>query len=150
MSKRKLEKNSSSNSKTVTFSLRDEYNENKEENINEDKDAEEDLVNCDDEFVIGLDILIEKANYDLKRSNEFLSRVKEYKKLCQMTLKELHNSKMSYMKVVTYAYKMSIINGDPEIHYASAIGDAVRITTDTTAITATDSSAVDNAATTNL
>jgi len=125
-----------------------------EQNNNEVKDAEEDLVNCDDEFVVGLDILINKANNDLKRSQEFLSKVSEYQNLCQMTLKELHNCKKSYMKVVTYAYKMSIINSDPEIHYASAIGNAVSITTHATALpgansSSTDCSAADNAVTTN-
>jgi hypothetical protein len=42
-----------------------------EQNNNEVKDAEEDLVNCDDEFVVGLDILINKANNDLKRFQNF-------------------------------------------------------------------------------
>ena len=122
---------------------------NRSSNSKSTKDAEELIVNCDDEFVIGLDNLIDKAKYDLKRSEEFLTKVKEYQKLCHMTLKELNNCKVSYMKVVTYAYSMSIINADPEIHYASAIGEAVRITTDTTVITAADSSAADFAATTN-
>ena len=46
-----------------------------------------------------------------------------------MTVNELNICQGSYMKVCTYAYKMNIIN-------ASAIGTAVTISSDTTAVTA--------------
>jgi len=97
-----------------------------------DKDNEDFGVTCDDEFVKGLEILMNKAKYDLKRSEELLGRVNDYKALCEMTVQELNICHKSYMKVCSYAYKMSIINADSEIHYASAIGDAVSITTDKT------------------
>ena len=114
------------------------YMEHKEEKIKETIDDEEYVVFCDDEFVKGLEILMDKAKYDLKRSEEFLGNVKDYKELCDMTIRELNICQKSYMKVCTFAYRMSIINTDPEINFASAIGKAVSITTDTTAVTADD------------
>jgi hypothetical protein len=101
-----------------------------------DKDDEDFGVTCDDEFVKGLEILMNKAKYDLKRSESLLGKVNDYKELCEMTVQELNICQTSYMKVCSYAYKMRIINADPEIRYASAIGDAVRITTDKTDVTA--------------
>jgi hypothetical protein len=96
---------------------------------------EEIEVTCDDEFVKGLEILMNKANYDLKRSKELLGKGEVYKALCELTIQELNTCQKSYMKVCNYAYKMRIMNDDPDIHYASVIGDAVSITTDQNDVT---------------
>jgi hypothetical protein len=108
------------------------------------------VVTCDDEFVVGLDNLIDKANYDLNRSKELLGKVKDYKELCGKIVEELNICRKSYIKVCGYAYQMSIINTDPEINYVSSIGNAVIITSDTTTDTAALSSVADDAATSKL
>ena len=87
-------------------------------------------VTCDDEFVKGLEILMDKAIYDLKRSKELLGKAKVFNELCEMTVQELNICQKSYMKVCTYAYQMNIMNDDPEFLYASAIGNALSITND--------------------
>ena len=50
-----------------------------------DKDDEDFGVTCDDEFVKGLEILMNKAKYDLKRSESLLGKVNDYKELCEIT-----------------------------------------------------------------
>ena len=87
-----------------------------------------------------------KAKSDLKRSQQLLVKVSDYNDLCEMTVKELNICQKSYMKVCNYAYKMNIINADPAINFASAIGTAVSISTDTTAVIAADTTAVTAAA----
>ena len=110
--------------------------EQKEEKMIEAIDDEEYVVFCDDEFVKGLEILMDKAKYDLKRSEEFFRKVKEYKELCEKTVRELNICQKSFMKVCTYANRISIINADPEINFSSAIGNSVSKTTDTADVTA--------------
>jgi hypothetical protein len=93
-------------------------------------------VTCDDQFVKGLEILMDKAKYDLKRSKKLLKKGKYYNELCEMTVTELDICQKSYMKVCSYAYQLSIINDDPDILYASAIGEAVSISTEENPFTA--------------
>jgi len=137
-----------SNTATESSTLSHEVSEHKKDETMETKDDKKVMVSCDDEFVVGLDNLINKANYDLKRSKKLLGKVKEYKELCEMIVEELNICKNSYMKVCSYAYQVNIINNDPEINYASAIGDALIITTDTINVTAALSSVADDAAAT--
>jgi len=85
-------------------------------------------VTCDDEFVKGLEILMDKANYDLKRSKELLGKAKVFNELCEMTVQELNICQKSYMKVCTYSYQMNIMNDDYEFLYVSVIVNSLYFT----------------------
>jgi len=120
-----------------------EYNEHEVENIIEAKDDTDKVdLNFDgDELIERLDILMNKAESDLLRSNYLLEKTEGYHNLCAKTLKHLRICRRSFVKVIKYSYQMSICNKDYEIDYASAIGDALSI--DFTDVTAANTTAAD-------
>jgi len=112
----------------------------KDENIIETEDEKDDFdITIDgDELIQRLDILMDKAENDLERSNYLLGKVEGYQKICVKTVKHLKICRRSFVKVIGYSYQMKIRNADNEIDYASAVGDAASVDfTDVTDVTTT-------------
>jgi hypothetical protein len=104
-------------------------NGHEHENVIE-SEAEKDAVDITfdgDELIERLDILIDKAENDLERSNHLLGKVEKYQNLCTKTVRHLKICRRSFVKVIKYSYQMKIKNADYDINYASAIGDAAKV-----------------------
>jgi hypothetical protein len=107
----------------------------------EDKKRKVDITFDGDELIQRLDILMDKAESDLERSEYLLGKIEEYQKICIKTVRQLKICRRSFVKVIKYSYQMKIKNADYEIDYASTIGDAATVdfpydTDDTISITA--------------
>jgi hypothetical protein len=113
-----------------------------EEIIRETEDDDNDIVlNFDDEFIKNLDSLLIKSEADLQRSKDLLANVKAHEDLCAKTVKELKNTKKSYIKVCTYSYYMN--NIVPQLKSTTTLANAT-IVIATTATTATTAAATKN------
>ena len=106
-----------------------------EEILRETEDDDNDVVLHfdDDEFIKNLDSLLVKSEADLQRSKDLLDNVKAHEDLCAKTVKELKNTKKSYIKVCTYSYYMN--NIVPKLKSTTTLANAT-IVIDTTATTA--------------
>ena len=119
----------------------DDNTVNEEIILDTEDDNHEIVPIFDDEFIKNLDSLLVKSEADLKRSKDLLANVKQHEDLCAKTVKELKNTKKSYIKVCTYAFYMNVVNIVPATH---AVGNKVIETSDATTTSASTSASEKN------
>jgi hypothetical protein len=100
-----------------------------EEIIQETENDNEVNLIFDNEIIKNLDSLLLKLEADLKRSKDLLANVKAHEDLCAKSVKELKNTKKSYIKVCTYAYYMNFGNIVPEFIGAATLASPTIVVT---------------------
>ena len=111
-------------------------------------DDHEVVLIFEDDFIKNLNSLLLKSETDLQRSKDLLANVKAHEDLLAKTVKELKNTKKSYIKVCTYAYYMNVGTIVPELTGSATLTSATVVVTNAatalTTATTTNSAAPDN------